>query len=65
MTKVCHVPAVPETCIDNARWITLCGWTYGTSLYRKQMTKAKEHYCAKCKYLANTKDIDLDSEDDS
>ena len=26
MTKVCHVPAVPETCIDNARWVTLCGW---------------------------------------
>ena len=25
MTKVCHVPAVPETCIDNSRWVTLCG----------------------------------------
>ena len=65
MTKVCHVPAVPETCIDNARWVTLCGWNYGTSLYRKQMTKPTEHYCAKCKYLANIKEIDLDSEDDS
>ena len=65
MTKVCHVPAVPETCIDNARWVTLCGWNYGTSLYRKQMTKPTEHYCAKCKYLANVKEIDLDSEDDS
>ena len=65
MTKICHVPAVPETCIDNARWIALCGWNYGTSLYRKQMTKPKDHYCAKCKYLANAKDIDLDSEDDS
>ena len=65
MTKVCHVPAVPETCIDNARWVTLCGWNNGTSLYRKQMTKPTEHYCAKCKYLANIKEIDLDSEDDS
>ena len=65
MTKVCHVPAVPETCIDNARWVTLCGWNYGTSLYRKQMTKPTDHYCAKCKYLANIKEIDLDSEDDS
>ena len=65
MTKVCHVPAVPETCIDNARWVTLCGWNYGTSLYRKQMTKPTDHYCAKCKYLANIKEIELDSEDDS
>ena len=64
MTKVCHVPAVPE-CIDNARWVTLCGWNYGTSLYRKQMTKPTDHYCSKCKYLANVKEIDLDSEDDS
>ena len=63
MTKVWHVPAVPETCIDNARWVTLCGWNYGT--YRKQMTKPKDHYCAKCQYLANTKEIDLDSEDDN
>lgn len=51
--------------IDNARRVTLCGWNYGTSLYRKQMTKPKDHYCAKCQYLANTKEIDLDSEDDS
>ena len=65
MTKVCHVPAVPETCIDNARWVTLCGWNYCTSLYRKQMTKPTDHYCSKCKYLANVKEIDLDSEDDS
>ena len=36
-----------------------------TSLYRKQMTKPTDHYCAKCKYLANIKEIELDSEDDS
>ena len=44
MTKVCHVPAVPETCIDNSRWVTLCGWNYGTSLYRKQLIKPTTNY---------------------
>ena len=62
--QVGHVPAVPETCIDNSRWVTLCGWNYGTSIFRKQVTKPKEHYCAKCSLLACHKDIDIDSEDD-
>ena len=31
----------------------------------QRLTKPTDHYCAKCKYLANIKEIDLDSEDDS
>ena len=64
MAKVCHVPAVPETCIDNSRWVTLCGWNYGTSLYRKQLIKPTTNYCIKCSFLASHKEIDVDSEDD-
>ena len=65
MTKVCHVPAVPETCIDNSRWVTLCGWNYGTSLYRKQLAKPTTNYCIKCSFLASHQDLDNDSEDDA
>ena len=64
MTKVCHVPAVPETCIDNSRWVTLCGWNYGTSLYRKQLIKPTTNYCIKCSFLASNQELDNDSEDD-
>lgn len=64
MTKVCHVPAVPETCIDNGRWETLCGWNYGTSLYRKQLCKPTTNYCIKCSFLASNQEMDNDSEDD-
>ena len=59
-----HVPAVPETCIDNSRWVTLCGWNYGTSLYRKQLYKPTTNYCIKCSFLASHQEMDNDSEDD-
>lgn len=36
---ITHIPAIAETCIDNRRWHSICGWYYGTSTFKKSYNK--------------------------
>ena len=45
---ITHIPAIAETCIDNRRWHSICGWYYGTSTFKKSYNKPSQNRCLKC-----------------
>ncbi len=63
---ITHIPAMAETCADNRRWHTVCGWHYVTSTFQKTYTQPKQNRCLKCfRYTDNheTPELDLSGSD--
>ena len=53
---ITHIPAITETCTDNRRWHTICGWHYGTSTFQKTYVKPNTNRCLKCFRYTNEQD---------
>ena len=63
---ITHIPAITETCTDNRRWHTICGWHYGTSTFQKTYVKPNTNRCLKCFRYTNeqdTQELDLSGSD--
>ena len=63
---ITHIPAITETCTDNRRWHTICGWHYGTSTFQKTYVKPNTNRCLKCfryKNEQDTQELDLSGSD--
>ena len=63
---ITHIPAITETCTDNRRWRTICGWHYGTSTFQKTYVKPDTNRCLKCFRYTNdrdTQELDLSGSD--
>ena len=63
---ITHVPAITETCTDNRRWHTICGWHYGTSTFQKTYVRPDTNRCLKCFRYTNDRDtpeLDLSGSD--
>ena len=63
---ITHIPAITETCTDNRRWHTICGWHYGTSTFQKTYVRPDTNRCLKCfRYTddRDTPELDLSGSD--
>ena len=61
-TQTVHIPAVPDSCIENTHWFTVCGWRYGLSTFIRTYQLPEHNQCSKCfKYAKNAacEDVDL------
>lgn len=61
-TQTVHIPAVPDSCIENTHWFTVCGWRYGLSTFLRTYQLPNNNQCSKCfKYAKNAacENVDL------
>ncbi len=63
-TQTVHIPAVPDSCIENTHWFTVCGWRYGLSTFIRTYQLPEHNQCSKCfKYAKNAASEDVDLSD--